>query len=119
MTGAGRTEIAAGAVLNMTQGNRGMEGRTLRNGGSARWSGSNSLLGAQGAVFHDLAGGVFHILNDVTLSDARPSLGPPLTLRNAGQMDLGNGAIPLRFMGNFEQDPTGVLNVDHGGTGPP
>ncbi len=91
MSGGGATVIAAGATLNISgSAQKNLDQRTLRNLGTAVWSGSGKIFVQNGAPLRNEAGGVFEVQNDVVYD--QDNWTSPGSFHNAGLFRKTAGA---------------------------
>jgi hypothetical protein len=122
--GEGSVDIASTATLNIN-GNMGkaISGLTINNAGTTVWSGTGDILASQVAVFNNLAGAVFNIVNNQRFDLAVGE--PPCSsvFNNAGvfQKTAGGGTttIGLRFNNTGTVDiRSGTVDFRCGTSGP-
>jgi len=118
--GAGATNIAAGARLNLNDGPDYLrhEGRTINNAGTATWTtgGSNYWYLNDNAVFNNLAGATFNAqANEAINMSGSGAFNNAGTLVRAGQ---GSSQFNLPFNNSGGVQVTGgTLRLNGGGTG--
>src|SRR5262245_47017572 len=130
MSGSGRTVLAAGATLNLSNpGTVQLNTRTLENGGTVLWTGAGNL-GLSGGVITNRAGALFHVQSPAsfTLSgfvDGRSdsaatfrksanagttTAGGSVSFNNSGTVDIQSGTLDLAGGGTH----SGSFNVPAG-----
>jgi hypothetical protein len=134
MSGSGRTLIAPGATLNLTNsGTMLLTSRTLENGGTVLWENA-STLGVSGAVITNRAGALFNAQNAAAVvyeggaatridnaGTFRKSLNPGTTsfdsavnFNNYGTLDIQEGFVAAN--GGYASGSAALLNCALGGT---
>jgi hypothetical protein len=133
MNGPGRTVIAPGATLNInTPSAVTMNTRTLENGGTILWTGSNISLNASvitnrpGALFHALnAAGIYFVSavgrvdNAGTFrktSSGTTIVGPNIAFNNYNIVEIRSGILAAN--GGYISRINSLLNCAIGGTSP-
>ncbi|HEY9285660.1 MAG TPA: Calx-beta domain-containing protein, partial [Pyrinomonadaceae bacterium] len=115
LTGAGATDIPAGAALQL-RGTQPTLARAVNNAGTANYAATSSMV-FNGATFNNLAGGVFNVNSETLIFE----LGTPATFANAGTVRKGAGAGAAEFRLAFDNNGTvdlqsGELNFSARGT---
>jgi hypothetical protein len=104
MSGAGQT-VVSGTLTVSGSNNKGLDTRTLINAGTATWTGTGNIGGANDAVFINLGGALFDAQNDATL-------GSSITFNNAGTFRKSAGTGTTTVNALFSN--TGTLDVETG-----
>jgi hypothetical protein len=93
-----------------------LNGSTLRNADNATWTGTGNIQGSQGAIFDNLAGGLFEVQNNANLTGGSPAS----SFNNAGIFRKSAGAgttiIQAAFNGGQVEVLTGTLDLAGTGT---
>jgi len=134
MSGSGRTVIAPGAILNLTNsGTMLLTSRTLENGGTVLWT-NDSTLGVTSAVITNRAGALFNVQNAAAIlyyggsatrfdnaGTFRKLLNPGATtfdsavnFNNYGTLDIQKGLVVAN--GGYASGSAALLNCVLGGT---
>jgi hypothetical protein len=137
MSGSGSTNIAVGAVMNLSgNSEKVIDGRVLNNSGAAIWTGAGGIRCNNGPVFNNLNGATFNAENDAIIfwgglgafgafNNAgtfrkRVATGATtfnrIACTNSGTVDMQNGTLSLDNRYTQTQTPTGALNIYIGGT---
>jgi phage baseplate assembly protein gpV len=109
MSGAGATNIASGAALNLSGSNsKTLNARTLNNAGTATWLGTGPISLAAGATLNN--SGLFNAQNDAAITAAGQG-----TFRNTGTLrkSAGTGVTTIDTAVRFENDK-GTVEVAGG-----
>ena len=134
MTGSGRTVIAPGATLTVSNpGLVNISTRTLENGGTVLWTGAGNLPLLGGAVITNRAGALFHVQgsggfafngnengridNAGTFrksSNSGTATTGKIAFNNFGTVDLRSGILAASV--GYVSSPNAVLNCSLGGT---
>lgn len=109
-TGAGTTNANGGMTLSSGGSKTLNNGRILNNAGAATWTDGEFFIG-NGAVFTNLATGVFDIQH-ATNRQLGGGVGGVSTVNNAGTMTKSAGGTRTPVNANFTN--TGALNVNNG-----
>ena len=118
MSGAGSTNLASGATLNLTAFTFAtLDGRTFNNAGTANFSGTGTLALQNQGVFNNQASGVFNLQSTGTLQAFGTG---PNVFNNAGTVRKtvgGTHSFGIVFNNNnvFELQ-TGTLSLNGGGS---
>ncbi len=114
MQGAGATNLAAGASLNIAStSDTYLNGRTLNNAGTATWTGTGYVNADNGAVFNNLAGATFDVQNNAFFGAYCCSVSGA-TFNNAGTFRKSAGSGTTTFGVNIAFNNTGTVNVQTG-----
>ncbi len=115
MTGSGRTLIAPGATLNLTNREEVLiETRTLENANRVEWTGVANLIAGRGAVLTNCEDAVWEVRNDQTLSWNSYGITPRFD--NAGTFSKTQASNTTSFICfSFTNHPSGTVAV-HSGT---
>ncbi len=124
MVGPGITTIPVGATLTMSGTAEKDLGREIDNSGTATWTGTGPIGSGNGAIFNNLAGGVFDVQNDAGFFYNCGSLcGTAATFNNAGTFQKTAGTGTTGFITTLFNNTgtvtvqSGTLNLAAGGTG--
>jgi hypothetical protein len=118
MSGSGTTTASAGIIVN-GGGDPILDGRTLKNSGTATFSSNTYLHGQNGAVFNNLAGAMVDLQGSNNFENN--NVGTPPVVNNAGtfRKSVSTGIISIGFAMNNTgtvEVQTGTLNLSAGGT---
>jgi hypothetical protein len=109
MSGTGQTNANGGLTLSGSVGKT-LDGRTLNDGGSGTWTGSNLDMG-HGAALNLLATATLDAMDD---HDITNTLGGAATVGNAGTLKKSNGAGTTNIGVSFSNTATATLQVQTG-----
>ena len=102
MDGGGKVTIPETGQLNIIgAGNKSLRNRTIDNLGATTWSGSGNINSGGGAVFNNLAGGVFDVRNDRSFTF---NLGGTAPVSSCWRQTV-RGAGPLRRLARLRPLP--------------
>jgi hypothetical protein len=134
MSGTGRTVIAPGATLNINNPSTVfLTTRTLENGGTVLWTGTNITLGT--AVITNRPGGLFQAQNAATIgfttagnridnagtfrksaNTGTTTIIPNIAFNNYNTVEIRSGILTVN--GGYTSRTTSILNCALGGTTP-
>ena len=111
MNGGGKITIPETAELNISgTANKDLRNRTIDNLGTTTWTGTGNIRSGNGAVFNNLAGGVFDVQNDEFFSDNLGGAAPRFNNAGTFKKTVGTGTTNISLVFNN----TGVVDVDSG-----
>ena len=119
MDGGGKVTIPKTGQLNISGGsNKSLRDRTINNSGTTTWSGTGNINSGLGAVFNNLAGGIFDVKNDRSFSNNLGGAAPLFNNTGSVQKTAGAGTatmnVSLQNDGMVDVD-TGTLSITRGG----
>ena len=111
MDGGGKVTIPETGQLNINGGsNKSLRDRTINNSGTTTWSGSGNINSGLGAVFNNLAGGIFDVKNDRSFSYNLGGGAP--VFNNTGTVRKTSGAGTTTISVTFNN--TGIIDIQTG-----
>ena len=111
ISGTGKVTIPETAELNISgTANKDLRNRTIDNLGTMTWTGTGNIRSGNGAVFNNLAGGVFDVQNDEFFSDNLGGAAPRFNNAGTFKKTVGTGTTNISLVFNN----TGVVDVDSG-----
>ena len=111
ISGTGKVTIPETAELNISgTANKDLRNRTIDNLGTTTWTGTGNIRSGNGAVFNNLAGGVFDVQNDEFFSDNLGGAAPRFNNAGTFKKTVGTGTTNISLVFNN----TGVVDVDSG-----
>ena len=109
--GGGKVTIPETGQLNISgASNKSLRDRTINNSGTTTWSGTGNINSGLGAVFNNLAGGIFDVKNDRSFSDNLGGAAP--VFNNTGTVRKTAGAGTTTISVTFNN--TGIIDIQTG-----